>query len=54
MKSLAWIDHAEMGRVPVPNSPMRYEGAEPLPIAPSRRLGLREVEVEKLRADRII
>jgi crotonobetainyl-CoA:carnitine CoA-transferase CaiB-like acyl-CoA transferase len=65
-RALEWIDHPEMGRIPVPNSPMRYEGAEPLPIAPSRRLGqdnervygewlgLREAEVEKLRADGII
>jgi CoA:oxalate CoA-transferase len=38
-RALEWIDHPSLGRVPVPNSPMRYEGAEPMPIVPSRKLG---------------
>jgi crotonobetainyl-CoA:carnitine CoA-transferase CaiB-like acyl-CoA transferase len=38
-KALEWIDHPDLGHIPVPNSPMRYEGAEPMPIVPSRRLG---------------
>jgi formyl-CoA transferase len=38
-RALEWIDHPDLGKVPLPNSPMRYEGTEPLPIMPSRRLG---------------
>ena len=65
-RALEWIDHPDLGHIPVPNSPMRYEGAEPLPITPSRRLGqdneqvygtwlgLPADEIEKLTADGII
>ncbi len=38
-RAIEWIDHPDLGRVPLPNSPMRYDGVEPLPIVPSRRLG---------------
>src|SRR5919197_4615527 len=38
-RALEWINHPDLGRIPVPNSPMRYEGAEPKAIVPSRRLG---------------
>ncbi len=38
-RAIEWIDHPDLGNVPLPNSPMRYEGTEPLPIVPSRRLG---------------
>ena len=38
-RALEWIDHPDLGKVPLPNSPMRFEGIEPLPIMPSRRLG---------------
>jgi len=38
-RALEWIDHPDLGKVPLPNSPMRFEGIEPLPIKPSRRLG---------------
>jgi len=38
-RALEWIDHPELGRIPVQASPLRFEGVEPLPIVPSRRLG---------------
>jgi len=38
-RALEWIDHPDLGRIPVPGSPMRYEGVEPKTIVPSRRLG---------------
>ncbi len=44
-RALEWIDHPTLGRVPLPNSPMRYDGAQPLPIVPSRRLGEDNEEV---------
>src|ERR1044072_8280299 len=36
---LLWIDHPEYGRIVVQSSPMRYDGAPPLPHRPSARLG---------------
>jgi len=36
---IEWIDHPDLGRVPLQNSPMRYEGTDPSRIVPSRRLG---------------
>jgi formyl-CoA transferase len=36
---LQWIDHPELGRIVVQGSPMRYDGATPLPHEPSRALG---------------
>src|SRR3954449_200835 len=36
---LQWIDHPELGRIVVQSSPMRYDGATPLPHAPSETLG---------------
>lgn len=65
-RALEWIDHPSLGRVPLPNSPMRYEGAAPIPIIPSRTLGednqevygrwlgLGDANVDKLRADGVI
>jgi CoA:oxalate CoA-transferase len=38
-RAIEWIEHPDLGRIPVPNSPMRYDGVQPLPITPSRRLG---------------
>ena len=38
-RALQWIDHPELGRIPVQSSPLRFEGVDPLPIVPSRRLG---------------
>jgi CoA:oxalate CoA-transferase len=36
---LQWIKHPEYGRICVQSSPMRYDGATPLPHEPSERLG---------------
>jgi formyl-CoA transferase len=36
---LQWIDHPQLGRIVVQSSPMRYDGAPPLPHAPSKPLG---------------
>lgn len=38
-RALEWIEHPDLGRIPVPGSPMRYEGVAPKAIVPSRRLG---------------
>jgi formyl-CoA transferase len=65
-RALEWIDHPGLGRVPLPNSPMRYEGVDPMPIVPSRRLGennddvygqwlgMTGDEIEKLRSQGVI
>lgn len=65
-RAIEWIDHPDLGKVPVPNSPIRYEGSEPLAIVPSRQLGqdndavyrdwlgLPQREVEQLRADGVL
>lgn len=37
--SLQWIDHPELGRVVLPNSPLVFEGTERQPIQPSLPLG---------------
>jgi crotonobetainyl-CoA:carnitine CoA-transferase CaiB-like acyl-CoA transferase len=37
--SLLWIDHPTLGRIPVQRSPLRFHGADPLPLTPSRMLG---------------
>jgi formyl-CoA transferase len=37
--ALAWIDHPELGRVPLPNSPIRWHGSELRPIVASPALG---------------
>lgn len=37
--ALQWIDHPIYGRVVLPNSPLRFDGVTPLPIAPSGELG---------------
>ena len=38
-RAIEWINHPSLGNVPLPNSPMRYEGTAPLAIVPSRSLG---------------
>lgn len=65
-RAIEWIDHPDLGKIPVPNSPIRYEGSDPLAIVPSRRLGqdnervysdwlgLPKIEVEQLRADGVL
>ncbi|MFH6787270.1 MULTISPECIES: CaiB/BaiF CoA transferase family protein [Methylobacterium] len=37
--SLQWIDHPDLGRIVVQHSPLRFDGSELRPLAPSRRLG---------------
>ena len=37
--SLQWIDHPELGRVPLPHSPLVFEGTPRRPIEPSLPLG---------------
>jgi formyl-CoA transferase len=36
---LQWIEHPELGRIVVQSSPIRFDGAPPLPHEPSRALG---------------
>jgi len=38
-RALQWIEHPDLGRIPVQSSPLRFEDADPMPILPSRRLG---------------
>ncbi len=38
-RALQWIDHPQLGRIPVQSSPLRFEGVEPAAIVPSRQLG---------------
>jgi crotonobetainyl-CoA:carnitine CoA-transferase CaiB-like acyl-CoA transferase len=36
---LEWVEHPELGRITVPNSPLRFHGARPAKTLPSPRLG---------------
>jgi CoA:oxalate CoA-transferase len=36
---LNWVDHPRLGRVVLPDSPLRFHGAEPRSLTPSRELG---------------
>ncbi len=38
-RALEWVEHPMYGRVCLPNSPLRFEGVEPMPIRPSAELG---------------
>lgn len=42
---LQWIDHPQLGRIVVQSSPMRYDGAPPMPHAPSAPLGANNADV---------
>lgn len=42
---LQWIDHYSLGRVVVPNSPMRYHGTPQMPSAPNPKLGEHNREI---------
>ena len=65
-RAIEWIDHPDLGRVPLPNSPIRYGGSEPLAIVPSRQLGqdneavysdwlgLTKEDIEQLRVDGVV
>jgi len=63
---LAEIEHDEIGRVTVPTSPLRFHGADPVPLMPSPKLGqhnqeiyggwlgLSEAEIAELKNDGVI
>ena len=38
-RALEWVDHPIYGRVCLPNTPMRFDGVEPMAIKPSGELG---------------
>src|SRR5260370_11268201 len=42
---LEWIEHDELGRLVVPNSPLRYHGADPVETIPSPKLGQHNSEI---------
>jgi len=42
---LAEIEHDEIGRVTVPTSPLRFHGADVVPLAPSPKLGQHNAEI---------
>ncbi|UUZ62759.1 CoA transferase [Polaromonas sp. P1-6] len=44
-RALEWVEHPMYGRVCLPNSPMRYDGVEPIAIRPSGALGRDNQEV---------
>ena len=44
-RALEWIDHPMYGRVCLPNSPLRFDGVEPMEIRPSGALGCDNREV---------
>jgi CoA:oxalate CoA-transferase len=43
--ALQWIDHPQLGRVPLPHSPLVFEGTERRPLEPSRPLGAANEEI---------
>jgi CoA:oxalate CoA-transferase len=42
---LEWIEHDEIGPVVVPNSPLRFHGADKVETTPSPKLGQHNAEV---------
>jgi crotonobetainyl-CoA:carnitine CoA-transferase CaiB-like acyl-CoA transferase len=42
---LEWIDHDEIGRLVVPNSPLRFHGADKVATTPSPKLGQHNAEI---------
>lgn len=42
---LKWVDHPEVGKVVLPNSPLRYQGVAPMPLKPSPLHGEHNDEV---------
>lgn len=65
-KSLQWVDHPELGEVPLPHSPIRWHGSDLVELDPSPLLGgdnhavfgevagLNEDEIEQLEAAGVI
>ena len=44
-RALEWVEHPIYGRVCLPNSPLRFDGVEPMAIRPSGELGRDNQEV---------
>src|SRR6202011_1386343 len=42
---LEWIEHAEIGRIVVPTTPLRIHGADPVDTVPSPKLGQHNREI---------
>ena len=42
---LQWIDHDEIGRIVVPTSPLRFHGADKVPLKPSPKLRQHNAEI---------
>ncbi len=65
-RALEWVDHPLYGRVCLPNSPLRFDGVEPMAITPSGELGcdnqaiygdwlgLSETEIAQLTKEEVI
>ena len=65
-RALEWVEHPLYGRVCLPNSPLRFDGVEPMALKPSGELGrdnrevygawlgLSDVEVERLAREEVI
>ena len=65
-RALEWVEHPMYGRVCLPNSPLRFDGVEPMALRPSGALGcdndevygewlgLPKAEIAKLRAEEVI
>ena len=65
-RALEWVEHPIYGRMCLPNSPLRFEGVDPLEIAPSHALGadnravygdwlgLDDDEITRLQAEEVI
>ena len=65
-RALEWVEHPMYGRVCLPNSPLRFDGVEPMAIKPSgelgrdnqlvygKWLGLSEAELTQLATDEVI
>ncbi len=65
-RALEWVEHPMYGRVCLPNSPLRFDGVEPMAIRPSGALGcdneevygdwlgLPKAEIAKLQAEEVI
>jgi CoA:oxalate CoA-transferase len=43
--SLQWVDHPELGRVPLPHTPLTFEGVPRPPLEPSLPLGACSEEI---------
>lgn len=44
-KSMHWVDHPELGNIPLPHSPIRWHGSPMIELDPSPRLGAHNEQV---------